>query len=219
METPDKIPAETSTAAPPDAETPPEIAQIPWKEWAIKGGAVAVVVLAVLLYRVYRQSSNEQASRMLGEARNVQALQAIISQYPSTPAAQLALLQTAKAHYDAGDFVTAASLYGEFARKHPKHRLADIAEMGIIQCMEAMGRIPEALTAYSTFAATHTNSFLAPVALFGKGRCLEQSGRRDEARTLYEDFLAAHPKSQWKQDVEESLRQVERDSRKPSVRL
>jgi outer membrane protein assembly factor BamD (BamD/ComL family) len=219
METPDKTPVETPPVEAPATEAVPEIEQLPWKEWLIKGGVVAIVVLAVVLYKAHRQSGNEQASRMLGEARNVQALQAIITQYPSSPAARLALLQTAKAHYDAGDFMAASSMYGDFVKKYPKHPMVDIAEMGKIQCMEAMGKLPEALTAYSAFAMTRTNSFLAPVAVFGKARCLEQSGRRDEARTLYEDFLAANPKSQWKQEVEENLRQIERDARKPGVRL
>jgi hypothetical protein len=40
-----------------------------------------------------------------------------------------------------------------------------------------------------------------------------------EARAVYEDFLVANPKSPWKNDVEEALRQLERDSRKVTAGL
>jgi tetratricopeptide (TPR) repeat protein len=219
MENLEKTAPEAPAPASHDAAILTDDKKAQMKDWGIKGGVIIVVLLAVLLYRAHKQSSNEQASRMLGEARNMQALQAVITQYPSTPAARLALLQTAKAHYDSGDFMTASSLYQDFITKYPKHPLVATAELGKIECSEAMGKLPEALAAYSAFAASHAGTYLVPMALLGKGRCLEQSARYDEARAVYEDFLAANPKSPWKKDVEECLRHLDRETRKVSVRL
>jgi tetratricopeptide (TPR) repeat protein len=94
-----------------------------------------------------------------------------------------------------------------------------VAHLGKIECMEAMGQTAEALTAYSKFITEHAGSFLTPPALFGKARCLEQMQKPNEARTVYEDFLTANPKSPWKNDIEESLRQLDRETRKATVNL
>lgn len=214
MEKLDKKPDTTPSPGMADAEALTETAKAEWKDWLVKGGIAVAVLLAVLLYRTHRQSNEEQASRMLGEARNVQALQAIMTQYPSTSAARLALLQTAKAQYDSSDFPAAAASYRDFVTRNPKHPMVPVAELGGIECQEAMGRTPEALTGYSTFITTHTNSFLAPVAMFGKARCLQQLQRANEARVVYEDFLAANPKSPWKKDIEENLRELAREAHK-----
>jgi tetratricopeptide (TPR) repeat protein len=197
----------------------PESIKKQWASFAIKAGLAVVVVLGVFLYRTHQQSRQDQASRMLGEARNVEALQALITQYPGTPAARLAVLQTAKAFYDAGDYAAASTSYSEFAARNPKHPMVAVAHLGKIECMEAMGQTAEALTAYSKFITEHAGSFLTPPALFGKARCLEQMQKPNEARTVYEDFLTANPKSPWKNDIEESLRQLDRETRKATVNL
>lgn len=192
----------------------PESITTQWKSWALQVGVVAVVLLAVFAYRAHKQGNEDRACRMLGEARNVQSLQAIITQYPNTSAAPLARLQAAKALCDAGDYAGALSAYTDFLTKYPKHPLKEMAELGKIQCREAMGQLPEALSAYSAHIAAYPDSFLLPLALFGKARCLEQLKRYGEARVVYEDFLAAHPKTPWKADVEDNLRQLDRETRK-----
>ncbi|MEI6564150.1 MAG: tetratricopeptide repeat protein [bacterium] len=190
-----------------------------WKSWVLTAGIAVAIVLAVSLYRANKDGNEEKASQMLGEARNVQAMQAIMSQYPSTAAAKLALLQTAKAQYDNGDVVSAQASYQDFLSKNPTHPMASIAELGKIHCTEALGQPDAALVAYNQFAATHPHHFLMPMALFGKARCLQTLKRFTEARTTYEDFLAANPKSLWINDVEEAMKQLERDARRPLVKL
>lgn len=189
------------------------------RSWIITVALAAVIVLAIFLYRGNRTANEGKASRMLGEARNIQALQAVINQYPSTSAARLSLLQVAKAQYDNGDYLTAQASYKEFLSKYPSHPMAAVAELGLVHCTEGQGQIEQALAAYGDFAARRKDSFLAPVATFGKARCLQALKRYGEAKAVYEDFLVAHPKSEWQSDVEEYLKQLDRDTRKPSVAL
>ena len=189
------------------------------RSWIITVAIAAVIVLAIFLYRGNRESNENKASRMLGEARNIQALQAVINQYPSTAAARLSLLQAAKAQYDNGDYVTAQATYREFLSKNPGHPMASIAELGMVHCTEGMGQAEQALAAYVDFYGKHKESFLAPVALFGKARCLKSLKRYGDSKATYEDFLVSHPKSEWQGYVEEALKQLERDSRKPGVNM
>ena len=189
------------------------------KKWIITAGIAAVIVLAVFLYRANKAGNEEKASRMLGEARNVQALQSILSQYPSSSAATLARLQIAKAQYDNGDFVSAQAAYRDFLSKHPAHPMAPIAELGLIHCEESSGQAEKALAEYTRFITHKPNHFLTHTAIFGKARCLQALKRYDQARATYEDFLAANPKSAWKADIEEALKQLDREARNPSVKL
>jgi TolA-binding protein len=189
------------------------------KSWIISAGIAAIVVLSVILYRAHNTTNEETASRMLGEAQNGQALQAILTQYPGTSAAKLALLQLAKAQYDSGDFVAAQSSYQGFISKYPSHSMVTMAELGSIHCTEGLGNTEAALTAFGQFATKNPQHFLTPMAVFGKARCLQDLKRYAEARATYEDFLAANPKSPWIYDVKESLRQIESESRRPVVKM
>lgn len=189
------------------------------RSWIITAGIAAVIVLAVFLYRANKAGNEEKASRMLGEARNVQALQAIMSQYPASSAAMLARLQIAKAQYDNGDFVAAQASYREFLSQYPSHPMVAVAELGLIHCEESSGQAEKALAEYTRFITGNPKHFLTPTAIFGKARSLHALKRYDQARATYEDFLAANPKSNWKDDVEEALKQLDRESRTPSVKL
>lgn len=190
-----------------------------WKSSIITIGITAVVVASFFLYRSNKDGNEATASRMLGEARNLQALQAIQSQYPATSAARLAMLQAAKVRYDQGDFTGAQGAYKDFLTQNPAHPMAGIAELGIIQCTEGMGEYEKALTAFAAFATKHPDHFLAAPALFGKARCQQELKRYAEARATYEDFLAANPKTYWRNDIDEALKQLDRESRKPGVKL
>ncbi len=189
------------------------------KSWLITIGVSAIIVVAIFLYRNNKTSNEEKASQMLGEARNIQALTAIINQYPSTSAAKLALMQSAKAQYDRGEYAVAQLVYKDFLSKYPDHKLHVIAELGLVQCTEGLGQVEQALSAYAEFAKKNPTHYLAPVAIFAKARCLQTLKRYSEARETYEDFLTANPESYWKSEVEEALKLLARDARTPTVKL
>jgi len=206
-------------AAVPESEQLKQIAWDQWKNWLGSTAVVVVVVLGLALYRSHKANEEAVSNRMLGEARNVQALTAIRTQYPGTPAATLALLQIAKAQYDSGDYLTAMTSYSSFLADSPTHPMAPMAELGKIHCTEAMGQTADALAAYKAFADKNPDSFLAPLAALGRARCLQQLGRLDDARAAYEDFITAHPKTPWKGEVEDAMKTIERARHKPSVAL
>lgn len=189
------------------------------KSWLITIGIGAVIVLAIFLYRSNREANEAKASRMLGEARNMQALQAIMNQYPSASAARLALLQMAKAQYDNGDYVASQASYKLFLAKYPSHPMAAIAELGIIHCTEGMGQVEQALAAYTAFLTKNPNHYLTATAILSKARCLQSLKRYTEAKATYENFLVDHPKSDWKTDIEEELKLLDRQTRQAQVKL
>jgi outer membrane protein assembly factor BamD (BamD/ComL family) len=160
-----------------------------------------------------QQGARERSFRMLNVASSGQQLEEIIQQYPSTPAAQIAMLALAKAQYDSGSYDLASKTYAQFEKQYPKHYMVPSAKLGRIYCLEAIGLTEEALAQYTAFAA-QTNQYLRPLAVFGEARCMRQLGRLADAKALYEDFIAANPKSRWLPQAEDLLATVSRDMRR-----
>lgn len=155
------------------------------------------LLLAYGAYKNYKQSTAMRASQMLMSSRSPEQLQQVISQYPSTPSAPIAMLTLASEYFRSGQYDLAQFSYAQFQQKFPKHPMAAAADLGKAQCLEASGQLDQALSMYETFAATNSGHFLAASAVFGKGRCLTQMGRYTEAKAVYEDYIAANPDSGW----------------------
>ena len=183
-------------------------------EVALGLSAVLIVAIGVTLYQSRKQSSLERSFQMLSVAQSGQQLSEIVQQYPSTPAAQVAMLTMAKAYYDGGNYNQASVTYSDFEKKYPKHYMLAAARLGRIHCTEALGMTEEALNQYSGFVTENTNSFVRAEAIMGKGRCLQQLGRLAEAKALYEEFVAANPDSAWTQHAETMLADVTRDMKR-----
>lgn len=157
----------------------------------------ALLYAGMSAYRHYRDSSAQDAERLLFSEQTVDNVQKVVDSYGSTPAAPLAQMTLAATKYDAGDYDVAEKLYAEFLTKFPKHELRDQADYNRAVCQEAAGRIDEALASYTAFAGKGKDHYLYPETVFGRGRCLESLGRFPEAKAVYEDFQAANPTNAW----------------------
>ena len=159
------------------------------------------IALALLLgygaYKNYKQSTSMRASQMLMSSKSPEQLQQVITQYPSTPSAPIAMLTLASEYFRSGQYDLAQFTYAQFQQKFPKHPMAAAGDLGKAQCLEASGQLDQALSMYEAFANANSGHFLAASAIFGKGRCLTQMGRYPEAKAVYEDYVAANPDSGW----------------------
>ncbi|MBP7830006.1 MAG: tetratricopeptide repeat protein [Kiritimatiellae bacterium] len=214
--------AEEKAAVEPGAEAPAPQTEADrlrslWKEYgqpALIGLALAAAfLLGFGAYRAYRQNNVLKAAQLLARAGSVEQLQQVVSQYPSTPSAPLAMLTLAARQFDGGQIELAQYSYAQFEQKFPKHPMKTAAELGRAQCLEAMGSLEQAEQAYDAFVAAHPDDYLAPLAKLGKARALAQGNRLEDARAAYEDFIAAHPESGWLPMAENALEQVNRQIR------
>ncbi len=183
---------------------------------AIAAGLVIIVVLIVTAYFNKQRRNAETASQMLGVAQSQKQLEELLAQYPSSSAAPIALLALATSQFTSGAYDQAFLVYGRFVSKYPQHSMVSSAVLGKVMCQEAQGDTEQALKGFDSFVAAHPDHFLLPQALMGKARCLQQLHRPAEARAVYEDFIAAHPDSEWKNQMEMSLRFMEREQRASS---
>ena len=180
---------------------------------SIASGLVIIVVLIGVAYVNQQRRNTETASSMLGVAQSQKQLEELLSQYPSSSSAPIAMLALAAGQFSSGAYDQAFTLYNRFLEKYPKHSMAATAKLGKVMCMEARGETDSALQQFDLFVAAHPDHFLLPQALMGRARCLQQLNRPAEARAVYEDFIAAHPDSEWKNQMDMALRFLEREKR------
>ena len=174
----------------------------------LAAGVAVAVYLAFTVYHTRKAQANADAERMLGSG-DADQLQALMAQYPKTPAAAGAELQLARTDYERGEFEKAMNRYQAFATQRPTHPMAPSAQLNVALCLEALERTDAARTAYQAFGRDHAGHFLAPQAVFGEARCLEKAGQYAEAKAKYEDYRAANPDSPWNQVSEAAVRTLD----------
>ncbi len=177
--------------------------------WEMHGKeAVVVVVVAALVavgigaYNMRKRSRHDAASDALASAVNaslvaqfdasspaalqsVQDIRAAIETQPAaktTPVMKLLLASASFASREEAGVKGALGIYEELMASGKTPAVyADIPKVGRAQCLEALGRFPEALAAFDEFAAENPKSLLALTAKLGAARSLAQDGRKDEA--------------------------------------
>lgn len=181
--------------------------------------AVVLALLCPALYHLHARKKIQRASMMLSSARAMEDLDTLVAKYPATPAAPLALIKTAKLHFDSGNYDVALSKYAEFKKQFSKHPMAPAADLGRIHCIEARGQIEEALQAFAAFSRENPTHFLTSQAILGEARCLKQLGKLHEAKALYEDFIVGRANSAWIPRVKELLIAVDKEIEKTAPEI
>lgn len=172
----------------------------------ITGVCVGLIIVAGMnAFRTHKQNKLRESSQRLLAAQSSQELETLMSQYPDTPSAPLALLKLAKTHYNSENYDIALNKYAEFKETYPDHSMFLSAELGSIHCMEAKGLYDKALEGFTAFMTAHPDHFLVPQALLGTARCFKNLGRKAEAKEVYEEYIAKNPKSEWTPLIEDML--------------
>ena len=169
---------------------------------------VCVIVLADKLFKTQRFKKEVAADTALIDARSVQDLQNVVNDYASTPSGPLALMELARAKFNAGQIDESEELYTRFTKKHADHELAAQAELNLITCQEAKGQFGETHLLYGQFATKHAGSYLEPSAMLGQAHCLEALGQLDEAQIAYEDIIVNFPETGWSRIAAANLKTV-----------
>jgi TolA-binding protein len=175
--------------------------------------AVLVAALAVMgtrLYTAKKSSALSGGATALATARSIEDLEKVTVDFEGAPAAPLAYMMLAKAHFDSGDFDSALNKYLEFQSKFPKHPLYASVELCRINCIEARGADQEAMAQYDTFIKENEGHYLATEALFGKARCFQKANLLVEAKNIYENYIIANPRGAWAPRVEDALEEIDR---------
>ena len=162
------------------------------KTLAIVGAAV--LAAALVLYAVRRrEATTDEALLALSIASQAEDFEAIATD--GGKVAPIARLDQARALYAAGDYEGALAVYETAMKEIDDPALADIAKMGHVCALEALGRLEEALAEVTAlegaFAASTTPHYLAAEALFAHARILCQQGDKAAAKAVLAPVLTA----------------------------
>lgn len=156
------------------------------------GVAVAVIAAGYLWFERSR-ATREGAVEALSVAATVEDYEGVVAM--GTDAAPLARLDLARALYAAGDAENALAVYDEVLADMDDPALRDIAVVGRICALEALGRLDDAVVAVTaaepTILATEKPHYLAAELMLVKARVLCQKGDKTAAIAALAPMLTA----------------------------
>jgi tetratricopeptide (TPR) repeat protein len=195
--------------APPATRDPKVEAQVFWIKYHKEITAVLVIAILAAIgfagYRFYSQRRDSAAAALLASAKKAPDYQAVISQYPNTPAGASAYLLLGQTQRAERNFAASNAALQEFIAKYPKHELMTSARMAMGANFESMGKVDDALSIYQQIATAYPQNYNAPLALISQVYLLKAKNQPDAARRLCEKILAEYRESFW---VNEALREL-----------
>jgi outer membrane protein assembly factor BamD (BamD/ComL family) len=170
-------------------------------------GAVIVVLIAVVAYRMISESREASAASAYAEARALLTdkkygeaaarFDDVANRYSSTNFGSLALLERGNALLLNGQPADAVSAYQRYLQSSPPaDYLRQLGHTRLGYAQEQLGKPGEAQQSFAT-AAAEPGPFAAE-ALFGAGRTAEAAGESEKAKEFYGQLLEKHPTTDYR---------------------
>ncbi len=191
---------------------------------SIAAVALAVVVVAAVVFMNNRRSGNEKAMTELGRVssyyddgqyqlaiegvpeRNITGLKSIVDNYGSTEAGELARFYLANCYFQLRRFDEALEQYKDFS---PGSQLLTVSRYaGIAACYEAKGNFADAASMFEKAAVTYGNDVNAPENLGHAARNFALAGNKERALDLYRKIKKEYPKSTAARDVDRYIAEL-----------
>ena len=181
--------------APPTTEPSVE-AHVFWLRYQKEIAAALIVVLLAIIgfagYRFYTNHRNAAAAELLGGAKTQAEYEAVITQYPTTPAGASAYLLLAQKQRDEKKIAEANATLQKFVENNPDHDLVPTARLATAANLESIGKDDEALAIYQQVAGKYGTTYSGPLALISQVPILKAKNRIDEARRVCEEMITKY---------------------------
>jgi tetratricopeptide (TPR) repeat protein len=185
---------------------------------------LVIAVFAAVIFLKNRADNNEKALTALGAIfesydagqfqtavdgipeRNVQGLKAIVDNYGSSPAGDLARFYLAGAYSQLGRYSEALR---EFEDYSPSGELLSVARLsGIGSCQEALGMFREAAAAFEKAATQFPKDISAAENLNNAARNYGQAGEKEKAIDVYKRIKKNYPTTAFARDADRFIAQL-----------
>ena len=135
----------------------------------------------------------------------------IREEYPSSRAAEHALLQIGHVSYRLDNYQDALGAYQHYLEEYPRGWGVLLAGIGKAYSMEAQGEYRAAASIFRVLADRYEGQPLGAEALMGLGRCLEKTEAADDAFSVYGRLLDDYPATRWSRQAQERMAVLERE--------
>ena len=190
--------------------------------------ALVAIVIAVVVFMNNRKANNEKAASELGRVfaiydaaatdvrqfkiaidgqpeRGIMGLKAIVDNYGSTAAGEMARIYLANAYYATGQYDQALQQYDSFGGSGDLLKAAAYA--GMAMCYEVKHEYSKAASSYEKAASVVSNTTDTPEYLGAAGRCYGLAGEKEKAVMLFKRIKKEFPLSNFARDVERYISQ------------
>ncbi len=137
-------------------------------------------------------------------------LERVRAEYPSSPAAEQALLHEGNALYQNGDHKEALHAYQRYLEQYPTGSWVFLAGLGKGYALQGLQRYEEAAATFRTLADSPQASVFKAEALMGLARSMMQLARPTDAMAAYRRVIEDYPTSPWSEEAERELASLER---------
>lgn len=188
------------------------------KNLGIVVGAVALLIVGSLVYTKNKTDSNEKANAEFGKIysfydnnqyqiaidgvteRGIVGLKAIVENYGSTDAGNLARFYLANAYYHLGKHDEAQKYFEDFSASSQLLTVSRLA--GIAGCFEAKGEHEKAAENYEKAAVTYPKDVDAAANLNHAADNYALAGKKDRALDLYKKLKKEYATTQFGRDAD-----------------
>jgi tetratricopeptide (TPR) repeat protein len=186
--------------------------------------ALAVVIIASVLYANNQAQNNENASAQFGRVfqlydsgqyqpaiegmpeRNIIGLRTIVDNYGSTRAGELARFYLANAYYQLGKYSEALQAYEDFSSDS---RLLSVSRLsGIGSCYAGLGQHEKAAEYFEEATVKYPGDVSAPENLNSAAHNYVLAGEKSKALDLYKKLKRDHPTTTFGRDAERFITQL-----------
>ena len=182
------------------------------------GIGLVVVVVIGFLWSKNRADSNEKATGMLAKLvpyydegryelavngvpqEGTQGLQAVVSEYGSTHAGEIAKLYLANSYFALKDYDKALSMYDDISISDKM--ITASAYAGMAACYEAKGNYSNAASYFEKAASKNMAAIQAPENLQRSAKNYAAAGKKEKAIELLQMLKKEFPTSSYARDVD-----------------
>lgn len=172
---------------------------------------IALIALLLVLvcggtwWVVQQKAVEEKAFTLFAAVKTPEDKQALITAYPKSKAAALALIELAQKEVESKNFEAALAHYRTFLKNFPQHTFTESVNLAVAITLESAGKFAEAQTAYSAIISARPEHAFTGAASIGLARTYLQENKLLAARQALSDFISAHEDSSSTNEAREML--------------
>ena len=164
-------------------------------------GIITAALASFAAYQLYDYLRTSGSQNLYAKAETVADFEALVKQYPGTPAAGNAALRMAEKLRAEKKYDASAAVLRKFVEKFPAHPLAAGGWTSLGATYEMQGKLDEAFEANASAISKYPDAYTTPIAMMSQARIYLLKGKRDNARQIYQDVAARYKQNLYGQEA------------------
>jgi TolA-binding protein len=174
-------------------------------------GAVALVILILVGLVWFWHAENTKALAAMEQfstAETAEEWQAVVTEFPKTPAAALAMIKIANQAQGEKRFTDASATYREFLTQFPKHPIAPAAQFALGRSYQASGQTDQAVQIFESILSAKPQHPFFGGASVSLAEILISRNENERAKQILTTLFSNDTKSSFQSSARTLLSQI-----------